>query len=208
MLVLSMCAASMALVPRYSSSGLSRPSLTKPASQLSLRRSAVVRLALDPAGADPVDTTAAEPAQQAWPEPAFSVAELQAKEDARIEAAEAATRETAVPLTDEGGAFSVVALVTVCGLCRKQGGTGFGQALRGFLSTPDRAPGYQRRQPASVYQPVGLRWPATQALLSTQVLVSFVGYLTLTLTLALILTRCWSSLWAASCSSRASRAPG
>ena len=113
MLVLSMCAASMALVPRYSSSGPSRPSLAKPASQLSLRRSAIVRLALDPAGADPVDATTAEPAQQAWPEPAFSVAELQAKEDERIEAAEAATRATAVPLTTEDGAFSSVALVTV-----------------------------------------------------------------------------------------------
>ena len=112
MLALSMCA-SMALVPRYSGSGPSRPSLSTPASRSSLRRSAVVRLALDPAGADPADATMPEPAQQAWPEPAFSVAELQAKEDERIEAAEAATRATAVPLTTEDGAFSSVALVTV-----------------------------------------------------------------------------------------------
>ena len=110
MLALSMCA-SMALVPRYS--GPSRPSLSTPASRSSLRRSAVVRLALDPAGADPADATMPEPVQQAWPEPAFSVAELQAKEDERIEAAEAATRATAVPLTTEDGAFSSVALVTV-----------------------------------------------------------------------------------------------
>jgi len=110
--MLALCA-SMALVPRYSGSGPSRPSLSTPASRSSLRRSAVVRLALDPAGADPADATMPEPAQQAWPEPAFSVAELQAKEDERIEAAEAATRATAVPLTTEDGAFSSVALVTV-----------------------------------------------------------------------------------------------
>jgi hypothetical protein len=121
MLALSVCAA-VALVPRYSSGGPSRQSLATP----SLRRSAVVRLALDPAGADPADTTTPEPAKQAWPEPAFSVAELQAKEEERIEAAEAATRAGAVPLTTEDGAFSSVALVTVC-FPWKQGGSGFSQ---------------------------------------------------------------------------------
>ena len=168
MLVLSMCAASMALVPRYSSSGLSRPSLVKPASQLSLRRSAVVRLALDPAGADPVDTTAAEPAQQAWPEPAFSVAELQAKEDERIEAAEAATRATAVPLTTEDGAFSSVALVTVLFCVESKVARAMASwPLRRPVPMPDRAPGCPKLRPASAHQPLGPRWPATQALPST-----------------------------------------
>ena len=104
----------LALAPRCSSSGPNRPSLVKPASRPSLRRSTTVRLALDPSGSDPADkTTTPEPAQQAWPEPAFSVAELQAKENEAIEAAEAATRATAVPLTTEGGTFSYVALTTV-----------------------------------------------------------------------------------------------
>ena len=103
MLALAACA-SIALVPGYRRGGPSRPSL---------RRSAAVRLALDPAGADPADAPAPERAQQeAWPEPAFSVAELQAKEQERIEAAEAAAREAAAPLTTEDGAFSAVALVT------------------------------------------------------------------------------------------------
>ena len=103
MLALAACA-SIALVPGYRRGGPSRPSL---------RRSAAVRLALEPAGADSADAPAPERAQQeAWPEPAFSVAELQAKEQERIEAAEAAAREAAAPLTTEDGAFSAVALVT------------------------------------------------------------------------------------------------
>ena len=113
MLALAACAA-IALVPGYSRGGPSRPSLSTSASRPSLRRFAVVRQALEPAGADSADAPAPEPAQQeAWPEPAFSVAELQAKEQERIEAAEAAAREAAAPLTTEDGAFSAVALVTV-----------------------------------------------------------------------------------------------
>ena len=112
MLALAACAA-IALVPGYSRGGPSRPSLSTSASRPSLRRFAVVRQALEPAGADSADAPAPEPAQQeAWPEPAFSVAELQAKEQERIEAAEAAAREAAAPLTTEDGAFSAVALVT------------------------------------------------------------------------------------------------
>ena len=111
--MLALACASIALVPGYSRGGASRPSLSTSAPRPSLRRSAVVRLALEPAGADSADAPAPEPAQQeAWPEPAFSVAELQAKEQERIEAAEAAAREAAAPLTTEDGAFSAVALVT------------------------------------------------------------------------------------------------
>ena len=111
--MLALACASIALVPGYSRGGPSRPSLSTSAPRPSLRRSAVVRLALEPAGADSADAPAPEPAQQeAWPEPAFSVAELQAKEQERVEAAEAAAREAAAPLTTEDGAFSAVALVT------------------------------------------------------------------------------------------------
>ena len=112
--MLALVCASSALVPRYSRGLPGRPSLSTSASRPSLRRPAVVRLALDPAGTDPADAPAQQPAQQeAWPEPAFSVAELQAKEQERIESAEVAAREAAVPLTTEDGAFSAVALVTV-----------------------------------------------------------------------------------------------
>ena len=114
MLALAACA-SIAFVPGSSRGGPSRPSLSTStsASRPPLRRSAVVRLALDPAGADSADAPAPETSQQeAWPEPAFSVAELQAKEQERVEAAEAAAREAAAPLTTEDGAFSAVALVT------------------------------------------------------------------------------------------------
>ena len=157
MLALAACAAS-ALVPGYSRGGPSRPSL---------RRSAAVRLALDPAGADSADAPTPEPAQQeAWPEPAFSVAELQAKEQERIEAAEAAAREAAAPLTTEDGAFSAVALVTALLRVEGQGGTGFGQlALRQPLATPDRAPGCPGLRAAWAYQPLGR--PDAPALFST-----------------------------------------
>ena len=54
-------------------------------------------------------------------------------------------------------------------LRRKQGGSAFGQlALRRPLPAPDRALGCPKLQPASANQPDGPRWPATQALLSTQ----------------------------------------
>ena len=206
MLALAACA-SIALVPGYSRGGPSRPSLSTSASRPSLRRSAVVRLALDPAGADSTDVPTPEPAQQeAWPEPAFSVAELQAKEQERIEAAEAAAREAAAPLTTEDGAFSAVALVTALLRVESKVAVASASWLSGSRLqrqiAPRAAQGFG--QPGLISRFAGCSH--RPCFRHNPTLTPPAQALALTLTLPLI--RCWSSSWAASSSSRPSRAPG
>lgn len=193
--MLALACASIALVPGYSRGGPSRPSLSTSVSRPSLRRSAVVRLALDPAGADSADAPAPEPAQQeAWPEPAFSVAELQAKEQERIEAAEAAAREAAVPLTTEDGAFSVVALVTVLFCVESKVALASASWLSGSPLQFGQ-PGLIGRLAGRTHRPCFRQNPTLTLQLKPSILPS-------------PCPRCWSSSWAASCSSRPSRAPG